>query len=163
MTTKIHRLFEDGTEFDRLEYFMALLNQQYLEQGLLIPTAEGAEKIWRQNVLRTLGRSGLVAAAIDSDAIVGFIHATMYLSRGIYGTQKLGRIEHIYIDPSYRRKHCGQKLFAEAAAWFAEQNATGIELNVLSGNDAAKGFWSSLGFEVESWHYRKYPLPDNPW
>jgi GNAT superfamily N-acetyltransferase len=51
------------------------------------------------------------------------------------------------IDPEYRGKGLGHKLYQAFENWILEQGAVGVCLGVVEENDKALAFWGSLGFQ----------------
>lgn len=76
--------------------------------------------------------------------------AFVYPRRGVFvGT--------IVIAPDQRRNGAGRALFVAVERWATDFNAEYIGLSVAAQNDAAKSFYTALGYDVES-EYRAKTL-----
>jgi GNAT superfamily N-acetyltransferase len=51
-----------------------------------------------------------------------------------------------YLIPEARRMGLGRRLLDELLAWARSHGADRVELQFIDGNEAARGFWTSLGF-----------------
>lgn len=61
-----------------------------------------------------------------------------------------GEIESIFIESGYRGQKVGDRLIRSALAWFEENKAANISINVMYGNDKALPFYAKYGFYPRS-------------
>ncbi len=88
---------------------------------------------------------GLMLVASDDDTMVGVALAVYQPSA------ELGRVivvNDFFVMPAYRRKGAGRELAKRLVEECKLMQIDEINLEVISGNEAAPAFWQSLGFEV---------------
>jgi ribosomal protein S18 acetylase RimI-like enzyme len=68
-------------------------------------------------------------------------------------------IDTLVVASAFRRQHVGTRLVEAALGWAKASGATRTELGVYEFNEAARGFWASVGFETLS---RRLVLHGNP-
>lgn len=80
----------------------------------------------------------ILFVAADGDEIAGFVagHLTERY-------QCDGELEWINVVPAYQRQGIAQQLTRELAAWFVQQNAHKVCVDV--GSDAGRAFYTSIG------------------
>lgn len=61
---------------------------------------------------------------------------------------RLGRVDEVYVDPSFRGDGIGRRLLETAAAWMRRRGARLIRLEVFGWNEPALGFYQRLGFRI---------------
>lgn len=84
-----------------------------------------------------LPRTGFVAIA--DIAIVGYIAGHL--------TERFdcqAEVQYLYVAPAYRRLGVGRNLFLRLGAWFAEQHALRVCVNVDPDSPEARPFYSSV-------------------
>ncbi len=109
----------------------------------LVPTRERIAWVVDQ-LLRDLF-PGLLLVARDGDTIVG-VALAVYLP-----SAELGRVMNVhdfYVRPDYRRKGVGSALAKRLVEECKEVHVDEINLEMVSGNEAASPFWRSMGFEL---------------
>lgn len=85
------------------------------------------------------GTTSTVLVARDGAAIAGSVMA------GFDGHR--GWVYYLAVAPERRREGLGRALMAAAEAWLRERGAPKIQLMVREDNEAALGFYESLGME----------------
>jgi GNAT superfamily N-acetyltransferase len=50
-----------------------------------------------------------------------------------------------YLEPAFRGRGVGRRLFEELIAWARAHGAGRVELQYIDGNEAARAFWTRLG------------------
>lgn len=88
-------------------------------------------------------RAGFVA--LDTDAVVGYIAG--HLTRR-FGYD--GEVQYLYVPPEYRRHGIATALLRLMAAWFRDQNAMRVCVNVNVDSPPAAPFYLSQGASVLS-------------
>lgn len=63
----------------------------------------------------------------------------------IYGKKESGKLEVLYVEEGFRKKHLGTKLMHNAMNWFKEKHINDIELTIVYGNQAVS-FYENFGF-----------------
>ncbi len=95
---------------------------------------------WRDK-LASNDRDQLVLVAETDGTIVG-IGAAGAPSEPIFGGR--GEIKFLYVDPGFKRRGIGRALLAQLATHLQKMGYRGAALSVVTGNDAAIAFYTSL-------------------
>ncbi len=93
-----------------------------------------------------LPRTGFVA--LDGENVVGYIAG--HLTRR-FGYQ--GEVQYLYVGPQHRRQGIATELLRRMAAWFDDQNATRVCVNVNVDSPSAAPFYLSRGASVLNQHW----------
>lgn len=100
---------------------------------------------WNEPTLvirRKLGvQPELFLVAVDDGCLVGTALA------GFDGCR--GWVHHVAVAPEARRARIGSRLVCQAAEGLRALGCPKVNLQVRAGNEAAVGFYASLGFDVE--------------
>lgn len=123
--------------------------------GLMLPMADSGEKIWRRSLQPSLGRANHLVLLRSEGVIAGFALGTLRLLPEYLGNKLIGFVSGIYIDPAHRRAGMGRTLYNELEKWFISKEVDSYELQVLTGNPGAIGFWEALGYRSELLQMRK--------
>jgi ribosomal protein S18 acetylase RimI-like enzyme len=59
-----------------------------------------------------------------------------------------GALYYVAVDPAHRRKGIGKAAVRAAEAWLAERGVWKVNLLVRAENEAVRGFYEALGYEV---------------
>ena|SRR6201996_424529 len=109
------------------------------------------EEYWRNRIARYMAceqhpqqalRPRVVYVALEDNSVVGFVAG--HLTRR-YGCD--GELEWINVAPASRGSGVASKLLELLAAWFAEQNAASVCVNVDPNNTIARRFYTRHGAE----------------
>lgn len=141
-----------------LKEFAHLVEKMYKEMmghGLMLPLDQDGPEKWQKSVINTLNRFGCLIGALHNDTLVGFAHGSMGITPDYLGSKKIGAINHVYVEPDFRRLKIANKLVHELEKWFEGKNIHSIELQVLNANKKAIRFWDELGFDTELLQLRK--------
>jgi GNAT superfamily N-acetyltransferase len=129
---------------------------EYMQaHGLKLELSPDGCQQWISSVSKGLGRFGVLYVIFNDDDIFGFAHGSIRLSPDYLGSKKLGVITHVFVRDNDRSSGAGRKLVNALEDWFVKQNIHSIELQVLSGNQPAIGFWEKLGYASELLQCRK--------
>ena len=91
------------------------------------------------------------------DGIAGYIAATRWEGEGslfTYG-RRCVFVSSIVVADAHRRRGVGRSLFAAVEIWADEFKAEFVGLHVSAPNEAAKGFYAALGYDVTGEHRQK--------
>lgn len=119
--------------------YNGLIPDAYL-QGLDV---DKRERTWRGFVGDA--SSPVLVSQIDKE-ITGFCHIAPSRDRDASATAE---IIAIYVDPRHWGKGFGRNLFASALSFARQQQFHHLSLWTLAGNDPARGFYESLGFQLD--------------
>lgn len=78
----------------------------------------------------------------DDDKPVGFAYS-------VVNQESCGNLKLFYLEPKYRGKGIGSKLFDMSMEWIAKFDTQQIVIFVSLGNDEAMRFYTSRGFEFK--------------
>lgn len=123
--------------------------------GLMLELIPGGHQKWINSISKNLGRFGVLYVLKNNDEIIGFAHGSIRLAPDYLGSKKLGVITHVYVNENARTKGAGSDLVHALEQWFVQQSVHSVELQVLSGNLPAIGFWERLGYVSELLQCRK--------
>ena len=104
-------------------------------------------------VLETRIRSRLILTAVATSpdgSLCGFVFCSILRLSPEYlcaGASSVGFLNDLYVAPSARHQGMAGALAAYAENWLREQGIGVMELNFLTGNDAARDFWEQRGME----------------
>jgi GNAT superfamily N-acetyltransferase len=145
----------DHPNWDQVAEMFKRMYDRMEEMGLRLPlTQDGTEK-WLKSAQNTSGKFGIVVVAKEGDRAVGFAHGMLKFLPDYLGGLAVGTITHIFIDEHARMQGLGRELVNELEEWFGTKNVHSVELQVITGNMAAKEFWNKLGYMEELLQYRK--------
>ena len=91
-------------------------------------------------------RSAAFVAAVDT-SLAGFIAGTIERNLPDRLPAEHATVGYLWVEERFRRQGIARALFAEVTGWARTQNGIShFEMAVLSADDAAAGFWRSIGF-----------------
>jgi ribosomal protein S18 acetylase RimI-like enzyme len=135
-----------------------LFSQMYArmdEMGLMLPLSPGGIEKWLKTAKNTAGKFGMVILAKKGEKAVGFAHGMIKFLPDYLGGSAVGSITHVYVGDDYARSGVGRAMVNLLEDWFREKKVHSVELQVITGNPAAKEFWKNLGYLEELQQYRK--------
>lgn len=151
-----HAIVEPGPDWPHWPAIGRLFTQQYAYYatcGYAFGLRNGGVELWLRRIANRNARARFFAAAIDPtiDAPIGFVEASWCLAPPYAAIRTMGRIDHIWLDPSRRGGAVASDMLARAEAWLA-QHTTVLWHEALDNNLAGTGFWDKTGYA------RKYAL-----
>lgn len=123
--------------------------------GLGLGLSDDGHSQWIDSVKRGLGRFGVLFTCTEGEEITGFAHGSIRLTPDYMGNKKMGVITHIHMKEGRRKRGSGTALVKALELWFDSKDVHSVELQVLSANHTAIGFWEKLGYYQELHQYRK--------
>jgi ribosomal protein S18 acetylase RimI-like enzyme len=145
----------DHPAWDAVELMFERMYESMEQMGLMLPLAENGAGKWIKSVQNTSGKFGIVVLAKAGPTAVGFAHGMIKFLPDYLGGYPVGSITHVFVDETHRRSGVGQELVNELKEWFRMKKVHSIELQVITGNPAAKAFWEKLGYGQELIQFRK--------
>ena len=142
----------------RLDDVAVLFGKMYddmLGHGLMLTLADDGPQKWLDSVKKSLGRFGVLYISVSEKGISGFAHGSVRLTPDYLGNKKVGVITHVFVKDEERQEGTGKALVSSLEKWFVDQKVHSVELQVLSDNHPALGFWEKLGYRTELQQYRK--------
>jgi len=125
------------------------LYEDQREQGMIVRVpADGFEE-WAATMRPVLGRYGCVVVAESAGGIVGFVAGRIRNLPRHFGGGGAGFISDVWMEPSHRGHGTGAAMVRMAAAWFRAHGTSRVELQVVTGNAAARRLYARLGFVEE--------------
>jgi ribosomal protein S18 acetylase RimI-like enzyme len=108
-----------------------------------------------------LDRDDSAVFVADAGQVVGVAFGLLRATPDfpVFQPQRLGILDGLVVDPSWRRRAIGKRLTRAVEEWAIESGASWIELNVYEFNDAARRFYESLGYVPLSTKLRKAGSP----
>lgn len=123
--------------------------------GIRLPLAPNGEQLWMDAAIQSAGRLSVLPLAVAGGKVIGFAQGTVKLLPDYLGAHKVGVVQHVYVAENYQRQGIAAMLVQELQRWFDEKQVRSVELQVITGNDKALGFWKKLGFAPELQQLRK--------
>lgn len=80
----------------------------------------------------------------NADGIVGYVVADVVTR---YGAD-IGHVKDLAVTPEYRRVGVGRALLDRALSALADQDVSGVKLEVRESNDAAQALYEQFGFRL---------------
>jgi len=97
--------------------------------------------------LKNKNKLYFVAQDENNEKIIGYFIALIEKAPYSFTMQKyVGVIADAYIDPKYRKKGLGKKIFKEIIKWFKSRKIKYIELDVDARNKIGIKTWKKYGF-----------------
>lgn len=158
MMEEIKYITLDDSDHSGWEAVGGLFTQMYSrmdEYGLLLPLTAGGAGKWLKTAQNTTGKFGIVILAKKGEKAVGFAHGMIKYLPDYLGGFPVGTITHVFVDDDYTRSGIGKGMVKMLEDWFRMKKVHSVELQVISGNLAAKEFWKKLGYLEELQQYRK--------
>jgi GNAT superfamily N-acetyltransferase len=155
---EIECIYLDSTDhpsWDEVEQMIGRMYESMDQMGLILPLAEEGAKKWVRTAQNTSGKFGIVVLAKVGDRAIGFAHGMLKFLPDYLGGYPVGTITHVFVDPDVRRGGIGRELVNELEEWFRMKKVHSVELQVITGNPAAKEFWKRLGYAEELIQFRK--------
>ena len=90
----------------------------------------------------------MVIVAVEGDDVVGYLMGTEGYRSPVYAVRRVGMIYDMLVDQRYRRRGVGGRLVRAALDVFRASGLDDVQVNYDPTNEEAKGFWTSLGFDV---------------
>jgi ribosomal protein S18 acetylase RimI-like enzyme len=114
----------------------------YLDQyrRAVLDDMEGRELLW---ILAGGARAGLIVVRTQSD--------------WPDESRAVASIAEFYVLPEFRRARTGTAAVKELLAEHRRRGTDEIEADILRDNEPARGFWASLGFEVQMYQTSRKP------
>jgi GNAT superfamily N-acetyltransferase len=143
-TYKIKYVNGDQRLLDKVKDLWQKLNSyhcersEYFKQHYLGMTFER-----RKADLQKKAEGGELRVDLAFDEVSG--KAIAYIVSTI-NSVKVGEIESVFVEESYRRMGVGAKLMQSALAWMNERGAVEKTVEVSFGNESAWGFYGRFGF-----------------
>jgi ribosomal protein S18 acetylase RimI-like enzyme len=145
----------DNSDWDAVGELFKRMYTRMDELGLVLPLIPGGTEKWLKTVQNTAGKYGMVILAKKSGNAVGFAHGLIKFLPDYLGGFAVGSITHVYVDDHSRQMGIGKTMVNLLEDWFRAKKVHSVELQVISGNIEAKGFWIKLGYMEELQQFRK--------
>lgn len=152
---EIQRLAKNSPEWQQVPALMKEMFQGFAGQGLRLPLVEGGEKLWLQALERLPESVFLILGASVAGQLVGFASAHCKMLPAHLGGGMVGEISYVYVKPEARRHGLAGLMVAQMEDWLKSSKVRSIEIQVLTGNEAALAFWRRIGFADELVQMRK--------
>jgi ribosomal protein S18 acetylase RimI-like enzyme len=147
---------EDAVEalelhFNALYSFMAT-------KGLSSPIVPGGARMWTSSVLPMLDRLVFIFGAWEGEQMLGFVAGTLRTMPAYLGGSRIGALTHIHLEPAWRGRQLGERLFHSLTERFRAMGVELMEVDVLHGNVAGQKFFARMGCKPHHMLLH-YPLP----
>jgi GNAT superfamily N-acetyltransferase len=107
----------------------------------------GAEK-WQTRLEKSLDNPTCqlyIAEESGERRVVGFATGFLRYSADVFENQVAGKIADVFVTPDWRRQGVAKRLICALTRWFRDQSASHIEMNLVTSNPEAVGFWQEMG------------------
>ena len=137
---------KDQPEMLRLWRQMMDFHAQVEPRFRPLPPPEG-ERAWEKYLSEHIWGSDDwgVFVAEEDDQLIGQIMGKLRKHPPVFKPNQYGYVTDIVVDPEARRRGVGAVLFEALRAWFREQGASHIQLQVAHNNPASQAFWRAVG------------------
>jgi GNAT superfamily N-acetyltransferase len=134
---------------DRLKPLWNELYRHQSEHGMLLHLPDGAFEAWLNSINPFLGRFAAVVVAEEGNDLVAFVAGRIRTLPPYFGSSNVGTISEVFVRESHRRAGIARRLLDLGIEWFATQEITRVELQVVAGNRAGIEFYRRLGWREE--------------
>jgi len=145
----------DDKDWDAVRELFTRMYSRMDEMGLMLPLIPGGTEKWIKTAQNTAGKYGMVILAKKGESVIGFAHGMLKFLPDYLGGFAVGSITHVFVGDDYRRSGIAMAMVNLLEDWFRAKKVHSIELQVITGNPAAKEFWKKLGYLEELQQYRK--------
>jgi ribosomal protein S18 acetylase RimI-like enzyme len=116
------------------------------------PDCEFNSELFKSLLLRSSKKHpDWVKVAEDGGKLIGYIWFKMIDSAmGVFG-----RVEHLFVEESYRSKGIGRMLMESAEEYFSKQGVKKVKLTVTKTNEGAIKLYEKMGYDVERFKMEK--------
>lgn len=116
------------------------------------PDCEFNEELFKKLLLKNSSKyPDWVKVAEDDGKLIGYIWFKMIESTvGVFG-----RMEHLFVDETYRSRGVGRMLMESAEEYFRRQGVKKVKLTVTKSNESAISLYRNMGYEVERFKMEK--------
>jgi ribosomal protein S18 acetylase RimI-like enzyme len=101
---------------------------------------------WLRERARDAARSVFLVAEREPGKLVGFLIGTCEREIPIYRLKEYGFIHDVWVEPEYRNEGVARKLVTLGCDRFRAIGMTQVRLDVLIGNEPARGLFEACGF-----------------
>lgn len=108
--------------------------------------APGGEEHWIEILLDWLrDEDACVLVAEAEGQLVGYIIGMVRENPPVLLPSNYGMVSDICVDPAWRQRGIGRRLFEALKAWFMEKELPSIQLSVAHHNSVSQAFWRAMG------------------
>jgi ribosomal protein S18 acetylase RimI-like enzyme len=109
------------------------------------PAIDGAD-YWAEALAGWLEDETRCAFVADAGGrLVGYIVGWLRQSPPVFQADVYGFVSDVCVTANCRQRGIGRRLFEALNAWFRQQEASHVELNVAANNPVSQAFWRSVG------------------
>lgn len=107
----------------------------------------GADKKWEEQILNSLKDTDTLILVAESDSIIaGCAYTIVKKGAEDFGSEKIGYMCDIYVEPDFRRQGIARQFLETAKKWLKERDINTIELSWAVRCVEAQNTWRALGF-----------------
>lgn len=139
----------EQTAPDAVESLWRSLYKHQAEHGMLLPVPDSGFVQWALSIKPLLGRFACLLIATESGQPIGFLAGRVRALPPQFGGDLSGFISEVFVLDAWRGKGIGHRLMDQAMQWFRVQGVRRVELQVLSGNHAAREAYRGWGWTEE--------------
>lgn len=118
-------------------------------QGMRAQIPNNGFEEWAESLRPALGRFACLIVAQEGQEIVGFVAGRVRAAPRYLGGAAAGWISEVWVEPAHRKRGHAEAMVRAALDWFRGQGLKRIELQLVFGNEAARGLYARLGFAEE--------------
>lgn len=136
-------------DLDKVKPLWHALYRHQRQHGMELSLPESAYADWVASIVPFLGRFATVMVAEVDAQIIGFSAGRVRTMPPYFGSVTFGLISEVFVSETRRRGGTGKRLVSALIDWFAAQQITRVELQVVAGNSAGIEFYARLGWREE--------------
>ena len=131
---------------------LATLQKMYMEYHAKLDDyftfEEDAGVRWIEYMKKFLKeKNNIVLIAVEKQAIIGYMTASIYTRRPIYKIKKVGLIGDNFVLPKYRRKGVLSRMLEETLSLMKSNGVEYVEHPIAAKNRLGRTVWRKKGFE----------------
>lgn len=93
-----------------------------------------------------LDASAIILVALESRRPIGFTLAMKCQNLPMFEPENYGYISDMVVHPACRGRGIGEQMLRRMNDWFRRQGVSYVQLQVYTGNEGGRRFWTRAGF-----------------
>lgn len=146
---EIFTLSRDDSRWSEVPALVDEMYEEFADFGVRIPLVVNGAQIWSETMSKLPNSIARVTVVAVGGALVGLVSGYCKKLPAHLGGLLVGEISYLYVKKEVRRMGVAKALVQDVEGWLEGLAVDSIEIQVLTENLAARGFWKRRGFVDE--------------